>query len=103
MGLFGLPIIQVGVRCNEPLPTIEQYQKPVSNSIPTIMRLFKSTTTKQINLRRGTPGEPVWQRNFYEHIVGSEKDYYAIAEYIENNPAGWETDQENPNDKFVWS
>jgi len=84
-------------------PTIEQYQKPVSNSIPTIMRLFKSTTTKQINLRRGTPGEPVWQRNFYEHIVGSEKDYYAIAEYIENNPAGWETDQENPNDKFVWS
>ena len=84
-------------------PTMEQFQKPVSNSIPTIMRLFKATTAKQINLLRGTPGEPLWQRNYYEHIIGSKRDYYAIAEYIENNPAGWEIDQENPNNRKMLS
>lgn len=81
-------------------PTLEQFQKPVSNSIPTIIRLFKATTTKQINCLRNTPGEPIWQRNYYEHIIGSERDYDAIAEYIFNNPLGWDTDQENTNNKL---
>lgn len=45
-------------------PTVEQYGKPVSNSIPTIIRLFKSTTTKQINVLRQTIGQSVWQRNY---------------------------------------
>ena len=75
-------------------PTTEQFQKPVSNSIPTIIRLFKATTTKQINLLRNTPGEPVWQRNYYEHIIRSERDYEEIANYISCNPAGWKYDAE---------
>ncbi len=78
-----------------PTPTIEQFGKPVSNSIPTIIRLFKSTTTKQINLLRQTPGKPVWQRNYYEHVIRSENDYENHADYIENNPLGWEINEEN--------
>ncbi len=76
-------------------PTVEQYGKPVSNSIPTIVRLFKSTTTKQINILRQTPGQPVWQRNYYEHIINSERDYDNIANYIYDNPLNWEKDDEN--------
>jgi putative transposase len=34
--------------------TYEQFGNPVSNSIPTIIRLFKATTTKQINLLKKT-------------------------------------------------
>ncbi len=75
-------------------PTIERFQKPVSNSIPTIIRLFKSTMTKQINLIRQTPYEPVWQPNYYEHIISSEKDYENIANYIDSNPLTWQTDKE---------
>ncbi|MBA4383096.1 MAG: transposase [Anaerolinea sp.] len=75
-------------------PTVEQFQKPVTNSIPTIVRLFKSTITKQINILRHTPNEPVWQRNYYEHIIYSEKDYENIANYIESNPLAWQTDKE---------
>jgi len=38
--------------------TIEQFGKPTKNSIPTIVRSFKSTTTKQINQMRQTPTFP---------------------------------------------
>jgi REP element-mobilizing transposase RayT len=38
----------------------------------------------------------LWQRNYYEHIVRNEDDLNRIREYIENNPANWETDRENP-------
>jgi putative transposase len=76
-------------------PTVERFQKPVSNSIPTIVRLFKSTITKQINILRQTPNQPVWQRNYYEHIIVSERDYFNIANYIASNPINWEMDDEN--------
>ncbi len=37
---------------------------------------------------------PVWQRNYYDHIIRDEKDYYSIAEYIDLNPLNWEKDEE---------
>ena len=77
-------------------PTVEQFGKPVSNSIPTIIRLFKSTTTKQINQIRNTPAFPVWQRNYYEHIIRNEDKLYKIRQYIQNNPLKWHMDRENP-------
>jgi putative transposase len=40
-------------------------------------------------------GSPVWQRNYYERVVRDEDELRQIAEYILNNPLGWETDDEN--------
>ena len=77
--------------------TTEQFGKPTSNSIPTIIRLFKSAVTKRINEIRGTPGIPVWQRNYYEHIVRNDGELNRIRKYIINNPLKWEFDHENPN------
>ena len=37
-----------------------------------------------------------WQRNYYEHIIRNEKELAEIREYIRNNAATWETDNENP-------
>ncbi len=37
-------------------PQTEEFGKPTTNSIPTIMRLTKSTATKQIIFLRNTPG-----------------------------------------------
>ncbi len=37
---------------------------------PTTMHPNAPTTvTKQINIMRKLPGIPVWQRNYYEHII----------------------------------
>ena len=34
----------------------------------------------------------IWQRNYHEHIIRNEIDYYKIAEYIKNNPVLWKDD-----------
>ena len=37
-------------------------------------------SSKQINLLRNTPGVPVWQRDYYEHIIRDER---GIFKYIQ--------------------
>ena len=68
---------------------------PQSASIGAIVGQFKSIVTKRINERRGTPGLPVWQRNYHEHIL-RDGELDRIREYIRNNPIQWEIDSENP-------
>lgn len=43
-----------------------------------------------------TPGAPVWQRNYYEHIIRNDDNLNQIREYIINNPLKWELDSDNP-------
>ena len=57
---------------------------------------FKTVTTKQVNLLRGTQGDRIWQRNFYERVIRNETELDLIREYIVGNPAKWDTDTENP-------
>jgi len=79
-----------------PLRSHEQFGKPVPGSIPTIVRSYKSAATLRINAARGTPGARVWQRNYYEHIVRSDSSLNRIRQYIADNPARWDDDDENP-------
>jgi REP element-mobilizing transposase RayT len=57
---------------------------------------FKTVSTKHINEHRGTPGVPVWQRNYYEHIIRNDPSLQRIRAYIANNPLRWHRDRENP-------
>lgn len=68
----------------------------IAGSLSTIMRQFKSMVTKRINRRRGTPGEPVWQRNFYERVVRNRRELDRIRRYIRRNPARWHRDRHYP-------
>jgi len=78
----------------EPAPTKGIHKRtPLSE----IVRQFKTFPAKRINELRGTPGIPVWQRNYYEHIIGSDKEYESITVYIAENPANWTNDEENPH------
>jgi len=61
--------------------------------LPKIIGRFKMQSAKQINMLRGTSGLPVWQRNYYEHIIRNADSYLKIAEYIVNNPRTWEKDK----------
>jgi putative transposase len=83
------------VRARHAVPLqYEQFGKPVSGSIPTIIRSFKSTVTRQVNLNRESPGEKVWQRNYYEHVIRNERELQAIYDYLVTNPFNWLKDEE---------
>jgi putative transposase len=88
----------VGAHRNVPLPkssTMEQFGKSTSNSIPTIVKLFKSTVTKQITFLLKAPAQPVWQRNYYEPIICNEWGLFEIRKYIRNNPTQWQLNREH--------
>ncbi len=69
---------------------------PKPKSLSSFIAGFKSSVTQQINSIRNKPGAPVWQRNYYEHVVRNEDDLSQTREYIVNNPMKWELDKENP-------
>jgi putative transposase len=73
----------------------ESFGKPVSFSLPTIIRSYKSAVTRRINMRQGNNESLIWQRGYYEHVIRSEEDMFQIGEYILGNPAKWENDREN--------
>ncbi len=63
-----------------------------------IVQNYKSVTARQINRFRGTPGQPVWHRNYFERIIRNDKELRSIHAYIEENPRNWLKDPEK-----LWS
>jgi putative transposase len=93
------PINPVGA--NGRLPNQDDHSHRVvtpmkKRSLSSFIAGYKSATTKRINALRNEAGTPVWQRNFYEHIIRSENSLQYIQQYIQNNPATWKDDQLNP-------
>jgi REP element-mobilizing transposase RayT len=62
-----------------------------------IVRQFKTFSAKRINAIRNLPGTPVWQRNYYEHVIRDEDDCDRIIEYISTNPQRWLEDSLHPD------
>lgn len=67
-----------------------------SRNLGAMVRGFKSAAGRRINAIRNTPGAPVWQRNYYEHVIRNDADYNDIAEYIASNPQRWLDDALHP-------
>lgn len=66
------------------------------NRAPTlgeIVRTFKARCTHAIKRLNNTVGIPLWQRNYYEHIIRNETELNKIREYIISNPLNWESDE----------
>lgn len=78
----------VGARHASPLPL------PRRPMVGVVVGSYKSAVARQINIARQTPGAPVWQRNYYEHIVRTDEALARIRDYILNNPARWWADHE---------
>jgi REP element-mobilizing transposase RayT len=81
------PLATPHARTASDMTPTERFGHPTSDSVPTIVRSFKATTTKQINRSRGTPGAPVWQRGYYEHVIRSDAELEQVRKYIRANPA----------------
>ncbi len=65
-------------------------------SLGRLVGAVKTVSAREVNLRRGTPGQPLWQRNYYEHVIRNEKSLAQIRQYIRDNPAKWASDREHP-------
>jgi REP element-mobilizing transposase RayT len=57
---------------------------------------YKSAVTKRINQLRQSPGQPVWQRNYWERVVRDDREMDRFRRYIATNPLRWESDQLHP-------
>ncbi len=82
---------------SEPAPT--NNIKSVRHGLPEIIRQFKTFSARRINKKRQMKGYPVWQRNYYEHIIRDIESLNRIRQYIINNPLKWEIDKENPKNR----
>ena len=91
LALPGKPDVGAGLA----LPSLEG----AASSAPTlgdVIRTFKSISAVQVNRVLTRTGQPLWQRNYYEHIIRNETSLDRIREYIAMNPQNWMIDQENP-------
>jgi len=57
------------------------------NSLGSIIGQFKSQVSRKVNRIRGTPGQSVWQRNYYDRIIRNVNELNYIRNYIELNPS----------------
>jgi REP element-mobilizing transposase RayT len=62
---------------------------PKKDSLPSILRSYKSAVTKHAN-RLGFEFD--WQSKYHDHIIRDEGAYQRIAQYIFNNPTKWKED-----------
>lgn len=70
-----------------------------ASSAPTlgdVIRAFKSLSAIQVNRLLMRTGQPLWQRNYYEHVIRNDASLDGIREYIFGNPQNWMEDHENP-------
>jgi putative transposase len=62
------------------IPPQRPYGFPLVNpgALGIIVRAFKASVTYRINAIRGTINPPIWQRNYYDHIVRNEQELNQI-------------------------
>jgi REP element-mobilizing transposase RayT len=94
-GVVFITELESGSHCRARLRPEEHRRKP--RSLGSFIAGFKAYSTKRINELRGTPGQRIWQPDYYEHVIRGEKDLLQIREYIINNPTQWALDEDNPD------
>ncbi len=68
---------------------------PPRGSLAVIVRTYKAAVTTECR-RTGHAGF-AWQRGYYERIIRDDAELDRIRQYILDNPAQWEIDEENPD------
>ncbi len=81
-------------------PYRERPNGTTPHSIGRVVQAFKSISTVEcIHLQQKAgfklDNHKLWQRNYYERVIRSERELEQVREYILNNPAKWESDPEN--------
>ena len=91
--IHGIIMISVGAIHELPLCQQANHRRML---LPRVVGYVKMNTAKRINQSRRITGIPVWQRNYYEHVIRNEQSLNSIRQYIAHNPQSWALDEENP-------
>ena len=59
-----------------------------TKSLPSLIAGYKGSVTHRAKRELSWPA-PVWQRNYFEHIIRGEADLERARRYIFENPARW--------------
>jgi putative transposase len=70
---------------------INQFSKPIKNSISVIINQYKSSVKRWCNQNGSDHFR--WQSRFYDQLLHNENSIDIIREYIYNNPKKWEEDE----------
>jgi putative transposase len=65
----------------------------VPGSLGAFVQNYKSVSTRRIHALVGG-ARPIWQRNYYEHIIRNEVEWANMDAYIRANPVRWKEDEE---------
>jgi len=68
---------------------------PPRAGLPVVVRSYKAAVTSRC--RDASLADRVWQRGYYDRIIRGEEELERIRTYIEENPARWGEDDDNPN------
>ncbi len=60
-----------------------------AGSLGAIVGQFKSIFSKRIRRLPNAPDHPIWQRNYYESVIRTQKIWDQIRNYVITNPARW--------------
>jgi REP element-mobilizing transposase RayT len=92
----GIVVIQpsVGAIQESPLPMTQSERRGMT--LPKLVGRFKMQTAKIINASATTPGQPLWQRNYWERILRDDRECAAVRRYIRENPQRWQARAEAP-------
>jgi putative transposase len=58
-------------------------------SLGTVVRGFKSASTREVNRLRQTPGALFWQRGYWDHVIRDIEERRRVQTYIADNPRRW--------------
>jgi REP element-mobilizing transposase RayT len=75
-----------------PAPTSTSLRR-APRSLGSFIAGFKASVTSRAGRELNMTG--IWQRNYYEHIIRSNRALEDIRWYILNNPLNWQLDRDN--------
>ena len=94
----GLDLVEPGGATTRVAPTGDAGRQPRLGDI--IGALKSRTTDLYIHAVKHSGWPPfrgrLWQRNYHEHVIRSERSLNRIRQYILDNPANWASDLEHP-------
>ena len=61
-----------------------------NNTLASIIKGFKSFSSKQINLLLDDGQKFQWQKSFYDRVIRDEDELFQVRKYIEQNPLKWD-------------
>ncbi len=88
------------LKCRRGEPCVRPLSGTKECSLGRVIQGFKSITTHEYSIGVNNHqwsefNKRLWQRNYYERVIRTERELEEIREYIVENPVKWDADENN--------